>query len=63
MAGIDIDKLSFRHGIAFFHELKYPSDFTHFDYVNPDAPKGGTLVLSTPNAFNNLAPRHCCVDR
>lgn len=56
VAGIDIDDLSFRHGIAFFHELKYPSDFTHLDYVNPDAPKGGTLVLSTPTAFNNLAP-------
>ena len=56
IAGIDIDELSFRHGIAFFHELKYPSDFTHFDYVNPDAPKGGALVLSTPIAFNNLAP-------
>ena len=56
IAGIDIDELSFRHGIAFFHELKYPSDFTHLDYLNPDAPKGGTLVLSTGTAFNNLAP-------
>ena len=55
-AGIDIDELSFAHGIAFFHELKYPSDFTHLDYVNPDAPQGGTLVLSTASAFNNLAP-------
>ncbi len=56
IAGIDIDKLSFRHGIAFFHELKYPSDFTHFDYLYPNAPKGGALVLSTASAFNNLAP-------
>ncbi len=56
IAGIDIDELSFRHGIAFFHELKYPSDFTHLDYLHPNAPKGGTLVLSTASAFNNLAP-------
>lgn len=34
------------HGVAFFGEPKYPAGFTHFDYVNPDAPKGGSLVLS-----------------
>ena len=31
------------HGISAFGELKYESDFLHFDYVNPDAPKGGTM--------------------
>ena len=31
------------HGISTFGELKYPPDFPHFDYVNPDAPKGGTM--------------------
>jgi microcin C transport system substrate-binding protein len=31
------------HGISFFGDLKYPADFKHFDYVNPDAPKGGTF--------------------
>ena len=30
-----------RHGISAFGDLKYPADFKHFDYVNPDAPKGG----------------------
>src|SRR5262249_5541329 len=30
-----------RHGISAFGDLKYPSDFKRFDYVNPDAPKGG----------------------
>ncbi len=30
-----------RHGISAFGDLKYPPDFKHFDYVNPDAPKGG----------------------
>ena len=29
------------HGISAFGDLKYPADFHHFDYVNPDAPKGG----------------------
>lgn len=35
----------FRHGISTFGELKYPAGFTHFDYVNPDAPKGGKIAL------------------
>ena len=29
------------HGMSVFGDLKYPADFKHFDYVNPDAPKGG----------------------
>ena len=44
----------YEHGISFFHELKYPADFTHFDYINPDAPKGGVLVQSTQRDFNTL---------
>ena len=51
-----IDSLEFKHGIAFFHDLKYPTDFTHLDYLNPRAPKGGELALSTQSAFNTLAP-------
>lgn len=35
-----------QHGVAMHGELKYPADFTHFDYTNPDAPKGGTLKLA-----------------
>lgn len=31
------------HGISAFGELKYPADFPHFDYVEPSAPKGGTI--------------------
>lgn len=33
------------HGISAFGDLKYPADFHHFDYVNPDAPKGGAFSL------------------
>ena len=31
------------HGMSAFGDLKYPADFKHFDYVNPNAPKGGTF--------------------
>ena len=51
-----LDGLEFKHGIAFFGELKYPPDFTHLEYLNPDAPKGGLLVEATQSAFNNFAP-------
>ena len=37
-------------GIALYGEPKYAPDFAHFDYVNPDAPKGGTFV-KTNEAF------------
>src|SRR5262245_5845413 len=30
-----------RHGMSAFGDLKYPADFKHFSYVNPNAPKGG----------------------
>lgn len=34
-----------RHGLSVFGDLKYPASFSHFDYVNPDAPKGGRMAL------------------
>jgi microcin C transport system substrate-binding protein len=43
-----------RHGASMYGELKYGPDFTHFDYANPDAPKGGTLTLSAIGGFDNL---------
>ncbi|OJT00488.1 extracellular solute-binding protein [Marinobacter nauticus] len=45
------------HGIAMHGELKYPEGFSHFDYVNPEAPKGGTLKLSVvSNGFDSFNP-------
>jgi microcin C transport system substrate-binding protein len=42
-----------RHGISAFGELKYLPDFTHFDYVNPDAPKGGVFShVGSTRVFN-----------
>ncbi len=37
------------HAYAAFGRPLYPADFPHFGYVNPDAPKGGTLYLSNPD--------------
>jgi microcin C transport system substrate-binding protein len=42
-----------RHGMSAFGDLKYPADFKHFDYVNPNAPKGGTFShVGTSGTFN-----------
>src|SRR5436190_2826066 len=49
-----------RHGLSIFGDLKYPTDFTHFDYVNPDAPKGGRIATigdvarETYDSFNDF---------
>ena len=44
------------HGVAMHGEVAYPPDFTHFSYVNPDAPKGGSLVMAAIGSFDNLNP-------
>jgi len=46
-----------RHGLSTFGKLKYAADFSHFDYVNPAAPKGGRLsMIGTAGliTFNSL---------
>lgn len=47
---------TFSHGFSTFGELKYPSTFTHFEYVNPNAPKGGELKTAGLGTFDNLNP-------
>lgn len=44
------------HGIAMHGDIKYPADFTHLDFVNPDAPKGGTLQQHVIGTFDSLNP-------
>ena len=44
------------HGISVFGDIKYPADFTHFDYVNPDAPKGGEFSTWAFGTFDSLSP-------
>jgi microcin C transport system substrate-binding protein len=43
-----------RHGLSAFGELKYAPTFKHFDYVNPDAPKGGRIITVSPYALNTF---------
>ncbi len=45
-----------RHGSSLMGEPKYPKDFAHFAYVNPQAPKGGTLRLSDTGTFDSFNP-------
>jgi len=42
------------HGLAMHGGTKYGPDFKHFDYVNPNAPKGGEVKLGSTGSFDNL---------
>jgi peptide/nickel transport system substrate-binding protein len=44
------------HAIAMHGEPKYPAGFKHFDYVNPDAPKGGSVAFGVLGSFDSLNP-------
>jgi microcin C transport system substrate-binding protein len=48
--------ISVSHGYAQFGALKYPADFSHFDWVYPDARKGGTLRIMASGTFDTLNP-------
>ncbi len=48
--------LVWRHGLSLFGDLKYPAGFPHFDYVKPDAPKGGRVRLFAIGSFDSLNP-------
>ncbi|WP_323781802.1 ABC transporter substrate-binding protein, partial [Leisingera sp.] len=50
------DALIKAHGFAEFGALKYPEGFAHFDYVNPQAPKGGELSISAVGTFDSMNP-------
>ena len=43
-----------RHGVSMHGDLKYPESFQHFDYVNPNAPKGGTVRLGSQGTFDTF---------
>lgn len=45
-----------QHALTLFGEPKYGPDVEHFDYVNPDAPKGGTARMAYPITFDSLNP-------
>ena len=46
------------HGLAIHGETRYPANFTHFEYVNPDAPKGGEIIINSVSSggFDSLNP-------
>ncbi len=46
--------IPYTHGYAYLSNLKYPADFPHFDYVNPDAPKGGSLRLGEQGNWDSF---------
>jgi microcin C transport system substrate-binding protein len=43
-----------RHGLSLFGDLKYPPGFKQFDYVNPNAPKGGSVRLTGFGTYDNF---------
>src|SRR4026207_1493850 len=43
-----------KHGLSLFGDLKYPAGFKHFDYVNPQAPKGGIVRMIAIGTFDNF---------
>jgi len=47
---------SWRHALSLFGDVKYPADFKRYDYVNPDAPRGGQLRLNPLGTFDNFNP-------
>ena len=49
-------KVTVSHGLTLLENLKYGPDFKHLDYVNPDAPKGGTVKRFTIGTFDTFNP-------
>ncbi|MBN8969303.1 MAG: ABC transporter substrate-binding protein [Rhizobiales bacterium] len=43
-----------KHGLSLFGDIKYPAGFKRFDYVNPDAPKGGSVRQIAIGTFDNF---------
>ena len=45
-----------RHAMSLFNSIKYPADFKHFDYVNPQAPRGGLARYHAIGTFDSMNP-------
>jgi microcin C transport system substrate-binding protein len=52
--GANAQARTWRHGLSLFGDIKYPEGFRHFDYVNPQAPQGGTVRLGASGTFDNF---------
>ena len=51
---INLPTQTWQHGLSLFGDLKYPAGFTHFDYINPYAPKGGTVRQAAFGTYDNF---------
>ena len=56
MPAVGEEWLEHRHALSLIGTPKYPADFQHFDYVNPDAPKGGLVRMADIGSFDSLNP-------
>jgi microcin C transport system substrate-binding protein len=56
LALIGLAQAAATYGLSLFGDLKYGPDFQHFDFVNPNAPKGGTMKFSAIGTFDTLNP-------
>ena len=52
----DAEEMVSSYGYSFYGDLTYPEDYPYFDYVNPDAPKGGEIALGTVGTFDSMHP-------
>ena len=50
------DEAKWHHGDTLFGKLKYDADFTHYDHVKPDAPKGGHLKRASFGGYDSFNP-------
>jgi microcin C transport system substrate-binding protein len=56
LAAVGVAQAVVTFGMSLYGEFKYKPDFTHFDYADPNAPKGGTMKLATIGTFDTLNP-------
>ncbi|GAB5470124.1 MAG: extracellular solute-binding protein [Rhodospirillales bacterium] len=56
LEGGDQTPIQSLHALAMHGEPKYGPDFPHFDYANPDAPKGGRMVRGATGGFDSFSP-------
>ena len=54
VAYADAQERFWRHELSLYGKLKYPTQFAHFDYVNPQAPKSGTVRQSAFGTYDNF---------
>ena len=52
-------EIVYSHGFSYVVPMKYPPDFTHFEYVNPNAPKVGMLKASNRGVWDSFNGIHC----